>query len=225
MSLSVAIAGLLGGILVWFLLARRLTAKPWLTIDAQGAVGEGGPTLLPAATIGLLAFLAVVTSLFGLFITAFHMRIMNNLAECGGFKVPSLVWANTALLVLASGAMEWARLVANRGDAFAVLKPRLLAGGLLTLAFLLAQLLAWRQVYMARAFSPANPAIAFFFLLTFVHGLHLVGGLAVWVRTLRRVSAVSARTSDVRLTLNLCATYWHYLLLVWLVLFGFMLSI
>ncbi len=223
MSLSVAIAGLLGGIFIWFLLVRRLTAKPWLTNDAQGTVGEGGPTSLPPATIGLLTFLAVVTSLFALFITAYHMRIMNNLAECGGFKVPNLLWGNTALLVLASGMMEWTRLTAKRG-ALGLVRPRLLAAGLLTVAFLAAQSLAWHQVYAASAFSLANPAIAFFFLLTLVHGLHLLGGLVVWLRTVRRLSTAGTPPIDVRLTLNLCTTYWHYLLLVWLVLFGFMLS-
>jgi len=65
--------------------------------------------------------------------------------------------------------------------------------------------------------------IAFFLLLTAMHGIHLVGGLAVWARaTLRAVRG--ADFARVRLSVELCTVYWHYLLLVWLVLFGLLLQ-
>ena len=65
-------------------------------------------------------------------------------------------------------------------------------------------------------FAPANPAIAFFYLLTAVHGLHLLGGLFVWGRTLSRMRSKDVELIDVRLSVELCSVYWHYLLLVWL---------
>ena len=225
MSLSIAFAGLIAGTIVWALLVSRLTAKPWLTKGSIGALREGGETDLPPAKIGLWIFLGVVTSLFGLFITAYHMRMMDGMqhGDWQHFPVPPLLWVNTAMLMLGSIAMQSARGAAERGERGPLL-ARLLAGGLLTGAFLVGQLLAWREVTGTPYLLARNPATAFFYLLTAVHGLHLVGGLAVWARTLRRLTAPAVKAPDLGLTVGLCTVYWHYLLLVWLVLFGLMLS-
>ena len=225
MSLSVAFAALAAGTLVWALLVSRLSAKPWLTKGALGALREGGETSLPPAAIGLIVFLGVISSLFGLFIAADHMRMMDGMehGDWRHFPVPSLLWANTVVLMAASVAMQSARAAAERGEHGA-LRARLLAGGLLTLAFIAGQLLAWRQVSATEYFSPRNPAVAFFYLLTAVHGLHLLGGLAVWARTMQRLAVRLPKPPDVKLTVTLCTVYSHYLLVVWLVLFGLLLS-
>jgi cytochrome c oxidase subunit 3 len=137
--------------------------------------------------------------------------------------VPPLLWANTAALMLASGAMQWARAAVERGDS-GPLRLRLAAGGALAILFLAGQLLAWRQVSGTEFFAASNPAIAFFYMLTAIHGLHLVGGLVVWARTLRRLTRPGVRPLEARLSVGLCTVYWHYLLFVWLVLFGLLLS-
>ena len=225
MSLTVAFAALIAGTIVWGFLVSRLSAKPWLTKGAIGALKEGGATSLPPAAIGLIVFLGVITALFGLFITADHMRMMDGMehGDWQHFPVPSLLWANTAVLMAASVAMQWARAAAERGEPGA-LRARLLAGGLLTMAFIAGQLLAWHQLGDSEYFSPRNPAIAFFYMLTAVHAVHLIGGLIVWARTMRRLSLRLPKPPDVKLTVALCTAYSHYLLLVWLVLFGLLLS-
>jgi cytochrome c oxidase subunit 3 len=73
-------------------------------------------------------------------------------------------------------------------------------------------------------FVASGPASAFFYLLTGVHGLHLLGGLIVWGRTLVRMAQPGVEVIDLRLSVELCTVYWHYLLLVWLVLFAVLLS-
>ena len=73
-------------------------------------------------------------------------------------------------------------------------------------------------------FTPANPALAFFYLLTAVHGLHLLGGLYVWGRTLVRMRRKDVEAIDVQLSVELCSVYWHFLLFVWLGVFAVMLS-
>jgi len=67
-----------------------------------------------------------------------------------------------------------------------------------------------------------SPAIAFFYVLTIVHGLHLLGGLFVLARASLRFAG-GASPVDLRQSLSLCATYWHFLLLVWLAVFGVLL--
>ena len=67
----------------------------------------------------------------------------------------------------------------------------------------------------------SNPSNAFFFLLTGIHALHILGGMYVWARATQKVFGGS---NDVAQSISLCTIYWHFLLLVWLVLFGLMLS-
>jgi cytochrome c oxidase subunit 3 len=73
-------------------------------------------------------------------------------------------------------------------------------------------------------FAAANPAGSFFYLVTAIHGLHMLGGLVALAAPLRKPSPWMGSTpqavSALRLSVELCATYWHFLLLVWLVLFS-----
>lgn len=200
---------------------RQLTEKPWLAAQARiDDLHRGGTFRLPAATLGLRAFLAVVTVLFSLLILAYGSRM--EFEDWRPTPPLRLLWLNTAMLVLSSLAMHWAAVCARRGEIDGV-RNGLLAGGVFAMAFLGGQILAWRQLNMMSAFDITNPAIAFFFLITALHGLHLLGGLVAWGRTAAKVW----RGSDVvhvRLSVELCTVYWHFLLLVWLVLFGLLFS-
>jgi cytochrome c oxidase subunit 3 len=136
---------------------------------------------------------------------------------------PGILWINTALLVLASIAMQWTRSAAAHGEMCRT-ATGLLVAGTLTLGFLMGQVSAWQALDGSGQFTPGNPAAAFFVLLTAVHGLHLIGGLVVWLRTAVRLRAGRLELIDVLRSIELCAVYWHYLLLVWLVLFAVLLA-
>jgi cytochrome c oxidase subunit 3 len=227
LSLTVAYFALATGIVVWLILVRKLSAKSW---EAQSAAAIDAAEMprWPAQRVGLWVFLAVITSLFGLFVSAYYMRL-NGHHESGpatdwvALNEPPVLWLNTLLLIAASVAMQAARKSVQGGNVAGSFKG-LLVGGLLTLAFLGGQLYAWALVRNSEFFSPLNPAVAFFYLLTAVHGLHLLGGLYVWGRTLARMRRENVEVIDVRLSVELCSVYWHFLLLVWLGLFAVMLS-
>ena len=225
MSLTVAYAALATGIVVWLLLVRKLSAKSW---EAQPASAiEAEAPRWPAQRIGLWVFLAVITSLFGLFVSAYYMRLSGHhgtgpAQDWMALSEPPVLWLNTVLLIAASVAMQAARKAVRTSVERGF--TALLLGGLLTLAFLGGQFYAWGQVRESEFFSPVNPAVAFFYLLTAVHGLHLVGGLYVWGRTFARLRQEDVEIIDVRLSIELCSVYWHFLLLVWLGLFAVMLS-
>jgi cytochrome c oxidase subunit 3 len=135
--------------------------------------------------------------------------------------VPKLLWLNTGVLILSSGALQWAQVAAHRGKIDAA-KAGLLAGGVFAFAFLAGQLVAWRQLDAAGYYLATNPAAAFFYLITGVHGLHILGGQVALGRTLDKAWQGVA-VGKVRLSVDLCAMYWHFLLFVWLVLFGLLL--
>ena len=226
MSLTVAYFALATGIVVWLILVRKLSAKSWEAVPASAAELEG--PRWPAQRVGLWVFLAVITSLFGLFVSAYYMRLNGHhgtgpATDWRALSEPPVLWLNTLLLIAASVAMQASRKSVRAGNVQGSLKTLLLSG-LLTLAFLAGQLYAWAQVRNSEFFSPLNPAVAFFYLLTAVHGLHLIGGLYVWGRTLARIRKKDVEVIDVRLSIELCSVYWHFLLLVWLGLFAVMLS-
>ena len=215
MTFTVVLLVAIMAVVVGWLLRQTLNVKPWI---AQRAIEEGqeGAFSLPAVKIGLGVFLAVATSLFALLISAYFMRRAS--ADWTTLAVPRVLWLNTGLLILSSVAMEWTRVAAQRGQADGV-RIGLNAAGVFSFSFLAGQLWAWQQLNAAGYFAAANPANAFFYLLTALHGLHLLGGLWVWGRTTAKVWR-GVEVGKVRLSVELCAVYWHYLLLVWLVLFA-----
>jgi cytochrome c oxidase subunit III len=227
MSLTVAYAALTTGIIVWLVLVSKLRVRPW---EQQVAAPDGsGFSGLAPKRIGLWIFLAVITSLFGLFLSAYYMRMGHggHAGHGGGdwtaVRDPSILWINTLVLIVGSLAMQSARAAVTRGKLDQT-RLRLFAAGLLTAAFLIGQMVAWRQLRLSEVFSPGNPAVAFFYVLTAVHGLHLLGGLFVWTRTLARSMKKDIEAIDLRLSVELTTVYWHYLLLVWLGLFAVLLS-
>ena len=206
-------------IVVGWLVRKTINVAPWAEqrpIDI--ARGDGALALLPVQ-VGLGAFLAVATSLFALLITAYHMRMME--ADWTSLELPRVLWANTVVLVFASVAMQWALVAVRQGRMDSVRKG-LIAGGAFSFAFLAGQVWAWQQLNATGIFTAANPAYAFFLLLTAVHGIHLLGGLVVWTRATVR-AARDSEFAKVRLSVELCTVYWHFLLVVWVVLFAVLL--
>lgn len=200
---------------------RQLTEKPWLPM--QGTVvdsHDGSAFSVPTSTLGLRVFLAVVTVLFSLLIMAYGSRM--EFEDWRPVPQSRLLWLNTATLILSSVAMQWARIAARRGEVDDV-RVGLIAGGGFAIAFLAGQLLAWQQLAAWGFFAATNPAISFFYLITALHGLHLLGGLVVWGNATAKVWR-GYDVGHVRSTVELCTVYWHFLLVVWLVLFGLLFS-
>lgn len=219
MSNVAIVVALLVGIAVWFGVASRLTAKSWQSGEQRGDVGAIGT---PPARIGLWVFMAVVTSLFSLFLSAYAMRMHHGVGWCH-LTIPNILWINTGVLLVASIAMQLASHAVTRGRR-SLAQWALIAGGALTLAFLAGQVMGWRAVGPSLYFIQGSPAIAFFYVLTIAHGLHLLGGLWVLGRASLRFAG-GAELIDLRQSLQLCAIYWHFLLLVWLGVFAVLLFI
>lgn len=197
----------------WWLAHQRLMSKPWLEV---GPDPIGGPrrTGMPTQKIALGVFLAVVGALFALFASAYFMRMAY--ADWRPMPLPRIVWLNTGMLILASIALECA-LAADRQRDVPALRLSLATGVVATLAFLVGQLVAWRDLAAGGYLVTGSPANSFFYLLTGLHGLHILGGLVALARALPAAWGGSG-TGRLRLRLELCVAYWHFLLFVWLCL-------
>ena len=158
------------------------------------------------AGTGLWVFIGVASTLFFLFLSAYVMR-MDGSVDWSPIGMPWQLWLSTALLVAGSLLLHRSSRTPDPIRA----RQWLLAGGTCAIGFLLAQLWGWQVLQAARVVLVGNPAASFFYVLTTLHGLHVIGGLVGWAVTLR----------DPRpWRIALCARYWHFLLAVWVVLFG-----
>ena len=222
MTISLLFMAALMGVVAWWLLKQSVNTRPWES-KAHYASSEdfsGRSFAQPDAKLGLLVFLAVGTSLFALFISAYAMRM--KLGDWRPLHDPDLLWLNTGVLILSSIALQWARVAADREHIGGV-RNGLLAGGFFAFAFMAGQLLAWQQLVDAGYYVHSNPANSFFYLITGLHALHVLGGLVAWSVTTIKLWR-GTEVARLRLSIELCAVYWHFLLVVWVILFGLMLS-
>lgn len=217
MNVTLLFLAVIGAIIAWWMAGQRLTSKPWLEASpVQTATGLEDPPA-PAIKIGLYVFLGVVGALFSLFISAYFMRMASS--DWWGMPVPRLLWVNTALLATSSAALQWAKSEARHGR-MKNLRPALVAALLLAALFLAGQIEAWRELDAAGYVLADNPANSFFYILTGLHGLHILGGLAVTGRTTVRAFSADASPARLRLSVDLCTLYSHFMLAVWLALFA-----
>ncbi|QSX38897.1 cytochrome c oxidase subunit 3 [Shewanella sedimentimangrovi] len=206
-------------------LLAELGKKSWLTPDSKDKQALSSLEALEGARkTALLFLLAVITVLFFLFSITYVSR--SQYPDFQGLAAEPWMplaqswrlWLNTAFLVLASSGLELAKRVnlpAQYGKLF------LLWGGVIlcSLAFIVGQLALWQLLKQQGFLIASNPANSYFYLLTGIHGLHLLAGILVLGRGLYLLSR-QASTETIRQSLQLCAWYWHYLLLLWLYLFA-----
>jgi cytochrome c oxidase subunit 3 len=175
--------------------------------------------------VGLWTFMGVVCVLFALFGVAYLMRIGYD-----DWRVlpaaPWQLWLSTALLGGGDAVWQCGALAAMRRRR--TLAHRLaLLGVALALAFIASQLGAWHALAAQHAGPDSGPAAAFFYMLTGLHGVHVIGGVIAAGRVVLRFgggkrAGGAGRADIVRIGegLALCARYWHLLLALWLALFG-----
>ncbi len=200
---------------------QQLMEKAWLT--PQGVVlapAVAGRVKISKTKLGLWVFLSVVTVLFLLLLVAYAGRMAFEDWRPG--PDIGLLWFNTLALLCSSIAMQWATIAVRRGqidDAWS----GLMTGGLLACVFLAGQVMAWRQLASMGTFSATVPAVTFFYLITVLHALHILGGLVAWGMTTARLLRGDA-VVKIQQSIELCTVYWHFMFGVWVVLFGLLFS-
>jgi cytochrome c oxidase subunit III len=138
------------------------------------------------------------------------------------FELPMVFWYSTAILLISSITVNFAQSSAKKGD----LKKAglfLLATLVLGIVFSGMQFIGWGQLadQGIRFVDPNNLSGSFFIVITGTHLAHLVGGLLAllftWIKTAR-----GKYTMYNYLGIKLAAIFWHFLDLLWLYLFVFL---
>ncbi|WP_019028470.1 cytochrome c oxidase subunit 3 [Colwellia piezophila] len=204
---------------------KTLRVKPWLPaeLEPQASLPSALFNKEKAASTALQFFLAVITVIFLLFTITFLQRTQSfDFQALSGepwlpFTNADILWQNSAYLVLASISIMVAKKFAEQRILYAIIIS-LTATTLFTLLFINGQVQVWQQLNQSGFYITTNPANSYYFLLTGVHALHIIGGVLVLMRCIW-LFAFSLSYPQLTSRLILCTRYWHYLLFIWLFLF------
>ena len=185
--------------------------------DAGGDDGSGGSrSSFPVSKgrLGLWLLLTGVTMLFAGLSSAYI--VLRGVPSWQNVAVPSVLWLNTFVLLASSVTMEGTRRRIREGRLEAT-RTWITLTVVLGLAFLVGQIVAWRELVAAGIYLPSTLHSSFLYVLTGTHAVHLVGGIGgliyVWRETLRHRYTRSDHEPIV-----LCATYWHFMDGLWVYL-------
>lgn len=142
------------------------------------------------------------------------------------FELPSYFYISSAVIILSSITVIWAVKSIKNGNvksATSALWITLVLG----LLFAVFQVLGWRALHDAGVFftgQGSNVAGSWVYAITFFHLLHMIAGLiSLLFTTLKSSKGLYSSTNT--LGIELTATFWHFLDIVWIYLFIFLLFI
>jgi len=137
------------------------------------------------------------------------------------FNLPNAFWITTGIICLSSFSMHWA-VVSAKKNQFSNLNAALWITTLLGIAFVAGQFLGWVELVEAGVYFTDNPSSSFLYVFTGIHGLHLLGGIITLIVVAIKAALLKYNSSNF-LGIQLCATYWHFLGVLWIYLFFFLL--
>jgi len=172
----------------------------------------------PPASTGIWVVLASITMSFAAFTSALIVR-QGSALDWRHLTLPRILYLNTLVLFASSFALEVARRRVGSfmgGRKNQVVSPSrwLYIALFLGLLFVAGQYVAWGQLRSQGLFLATNPSSSFFYVLTAVHALHVLGGLGGLVRVIYRLNKSILRKS----TLDATAYYWHFMDALWVYL-------
>lgn len=158
--------------------------------------------------------------LFGGFTSAYVVRhAQGSWLE---FEIPVLFYVSTAIIIVSSVTMNWAVSAVKKDEK--VFKIAVLVTLLLGLAFAVMQFQGWKSLVNQGIYFTGNGSNAsgsFFYIITFMHLLHLLGGIIALIVVYFKALADKYSSADY-LGVQLCAIYWHFLDVLWIYLFLFL---
>ena len=165
--------------------------------------------------------LLVVLMTFGGMIGAYVVIATNGAAEWRPFDLPVQVWISTALILISSVTYEFAKHALYEGRDERSRKLLILTTAL-GAAFISSQILVWLALVSRGLYLRGNPYAGFFYILTAVHAVHVIGGIIALGAILLRTWNTAASGNELLYRRSLAASvgwYWHFMGALWIVLF------
>jgi cytochrome c oxidase subunit III len=174
-----------------------------------------------ASRSGIWVGLFAITMSFAAFSSALFVR--QGTMDWTHIILPSVLYLNTLLLLASSATLEVARrsltaaspvdsnAAARKASAWVILTL------VLGLVFCVGQFAAWRDLRAQGIYLTTNPNSSFFYVLTFIHALHVFAGIAALVYLAGRLTA--SHSTFRRSLFENTAIYWHFMAVLWAYLF------
>lgn len=162
-----------------------------------------------------------IVMLFSGFTSAYVVR--HGKGDWLSFSVPSMFFVSTALIIVSSISMNWA-VAASKKNNLKNIKLAMLFTLLLGVAFIVSQYMGWKELVEQKIYfagKESNASGSFFYMITFMHLLHVLGGIIALIVVNFKAFAEKYSSQDY-LGIQLCGIYWHFLDLLWIYLFLFL---
>ncbi len=189
-----------------------------MTTDFKIVEEPKKPISMHPKKFAMWLFIGSVAMLFAAFTSAYIVR------QAEGnwlyFDLPNLFYITSGVILVSSITLQWAYLEAKKDNLDRV---KLLVGitSFLGVAFLVGQLMAWSQLVDRSVYLVGNPSGSFIYILTGLHGAHLISGIVFLLIVLNSTFKFKIHSKNLA-QLEMCLTYWHFLGGLWLYLFVFL---
>ncbi len=183
-------------------MATTIAAPPPITVppDGGGRGGQGGPLSSRTHLTGIFLTLAAISMMF-IGLTSAYVVSQGLGPLWKQIHLQPLIWINTMVLLLSSCTLAQARRHSSAKWVIGTL--------LLGLAFVAGQIGVFGQLANAGLYLNTGRQASFYYVLTGLHALHVLGGVAALAWT-----AVRLKPN----TLQVTSIYWHFMGALWLYL-------
>jgi len=162
-----------------------------------------------------------ITMMFAAFTSAYIVKqAAGNWLE---FTLPSVFYASTAVILLSSLTLHSSYKAFLNGKELRY-KALLVVSFVLGVSFLVLQYLGWNDLFAIGIDLKGSISGAFVYLISGVHALHILGGIAAMIVAMIQAFSLDYKITDKRkLRFELTLHYWHFVDILWVYLFGFIL--
>ena len=169
----------------------------------------------------LWAGMASITMMFGAFTSAYIVKqAAGNWLE---FSLPSSFYISTCVILLSSATIHFSfkAFLAKKEKLY---KVCLLLTLLLGIVFVILQYKGWTELFQIGVDLKGNVSGSFFYLLSGIHALHVLGGLAAILVAVIHAHTLKFNVTEIRKNrFDLVLNYWHFVDFLWVYLFVFLL--
>lgn len=190
-----------------------------MTTDFKIVEEPKKPLAMHPKKFAMWIFVASVGMLFASLTSAYIVR------QAEGnwlfFNLPNLLYWTSGVIIVSSVTMQMAYYAAKK-DMLERLKSLVVVTMILGVLFLVGQVFAWRELVAQSVYFVGNPSGSFLYVLTGLHGLHIVSAIIYLILVLVAAYRFKIHSRSLAM-IEMCTTYWHFLGGLWLYLFIFLL--
>jgi len=149
--------------------------------------------------------------------------VKRNQANWVTFELPRIFWYSTGVMIASSLALMQALKMFKEHQ---VLKYRGLVVTTLALGvlFVIMQVIGFQELWANGFTLTANVSFSFLYIIVGLHALHVLGGIVALVVLFLKAFSSRVKSYDT-VPVEVVSTYWHFVDLLWVYLFIFLLMI